>query len=261
VADSALDAAADEAAAPATPPDAPVGEEATAESVYKAVDLSAAAVPTGPPIAFKPAPPVSRTDQEIDLTGELSTLGEDGARELGSSGGGSSGLESSGLESSGLGSSELGSSALGTSGGDGSPADDSGSEPPVADGIPDFSAQHMTLARTYLEMGMTEQAEAALRTAAQAPRLRFEAGSLLGRMMRDRGDIPQALEWLERASEALPTSPEEGRALSYDFGVTLDESGETARALGVFLELQSDAGDYRDVPERIDRLARVQSGG
>ena len=54
---------------------------------------------------------------------------------------------------------------------------------------------------------------------------------------------------------------EEGRALLYDLGVVLDEAGETARALAVFLELQADAGDYRDVPARIDRLARVQSGG
>ena len=129
------------------------------------------------------------------------------------------------------------------------------------DGVPDFSGQHMTLARTYLEMGMMEQAEAALKSAAQAPRLRFEAGSLLGRMMRDRGDTAQALEWLERASEAPPTSVEEGRELMYDFGVTLDESGETPRALAVFLELQAEAGDYRDVPERIDRLARMQTGG
>ena len=44
-------------------------------------------------------------------------------------------------------------------------------------------------------------------------------------------------------------------------GVTLEEAGETARALGVFLELQADAEDYRDVSERAERLARVQTGG
>ena len=47
----------------------------------------------------------------------------------------------------------------------------------------------------------------------------------------------------------------------YDLGLTLEETGETARALAVFLELQADAGDYRDVPQRADRLARVQTGG
>jgi tetratricopeptide (TPR) repeat protein len=182
-------------------------------------------MPTGAPIAFKPAASSKVEVEEIDLTGALSTLDDEPAPR----------------------DSELA----------GSPAED---EMSSAD-VPNFSAQHMTLARTYLEMGMMEQAEAALRTAAQAPRLRFEAGAILGRMMRSRGDMPQALEWLERASEAPPTSVEEGRELMYDFGVALDESGETARALAVFLELQSEAGDYRDVPERIDRLARVQSGG
>lgn len=132
---------------------------------------------------------------------------------------------------------------------------------PDSEGSPDYSAQHMTLARTYLEMGMHDQAEAALRTAVQSPRLRFEAAALLGRLMRQRGDTAESLQWLERASEAPPSSVEEGRELMYDFGVSLDEAGETARALAVFLELQAEAGDYRDVPERIDRLARVQSGG
>jgi hypothetical protein len=47
----------------------------------------------------------------------------------------------------------------------------------------------------------------------------------------------------------------------YDLGVLLEEADEVHRALAVFLELQSEAGDYRDVPSRIDRLARAQSGG
>jgi tetratricopeptide (TPR) repeat protein len=128
-------------------------------------------------------------------------------------------------------------------------------------GAADQSAQHMKLARTYLEMGMLEEATAALKTAARSPRQRFEAGSLLARMYKEHGDIPQAIEWFERAAEAPAPTVEEGRALLYDLGLTLEETGETARALAVFLELQADAGDYRDVPQRADRLARVQTGG
>ena len=76
-----------------------------------------------------------------------------------------------------------------------------------------------------------------------------------------RGETQRAVEWFERASESPAPTAEDGRALLYDLGVVLDGAGETARALAVFLELQADAGDYRDVPARIDRLARAQRGG
>jgi tetratricopeptide (TPR) repeat protein len=125
----------------------------------------------------------------------------------------------------------------------------------------DEAAQHLKLARTYLEMGMSDEAIGSLRTAARSPRHRFEAASMLGRLYRDQQDIPHAVEWLERAAEAPAPGAEEGRSLLYDLGVVLEEAGETARALAVFLELQSDAGDYRDVGARVDRLARVQAGG
>ena len=125
----------------------------------------------------------------------------------------------------------------------------------------DFSAQHMTLARTYLEIGMFDEALASLQTAVRSPRQRFEAAAALGRLFRRRGEPATAIEWLERAAEAPAPNEDEGRELLYDLGVLLDESGETSRALAVFLELQSEAGDYRDVPTRIDRLARVQTGG
>ena len=172
-----------------------------------------------------PSPPATGEHEEIDLTSALSLEG---------------GVEQTSSRSE---------------------PEESAESEPRSDGARDYSTQHMTLARTYLEMGLHDQAEAALRTAVQSPRLRFEAGALLGRLMRQRGDMAEALQWLERASEAPPPSVEEGRELMYDFGVSLDEAGETARALAVFLELQAEAGDYRDVPERIDRLARVQSGG
>ena len=47
-------------------------------------------------------------------------------------------------------------------------------------GIADQSAQHLKLARTYLEMGMLDEATAALKNAVKSPRQRFEAASLLG---------------------------------------------------------------------------------
>jgi len=129
-----------------------------------------------------------------------------------------------------------------------------------ADGA-DQSVQHLKLARTYLEMGMLQEATTCLKTAARSPRRRFEAAAMLGRLYKEHGDITDAIEWLERAAEATVPTPEEGQALLYELGLALEDAGETARALAVFLELQATAGTYRDVADRVDRLARVQTGG
>ncbi|MGH9309266.1 MAG: tetratricopeptide repeat protein [Vicinamibacterales bacterium] len=118
----------------------------------------------------------------------------------------------------------------------------------------DQSAQHMTLARTYMEIGLPGQALEPLRTAAESPQFRFEAASLLGRIHKDRGEVEQAIHWLERASTAPEATAGEGRAVTYDLASLLADTGETDRALAIFLDLQSSAGDYRDVPDRIEQL-------
>jgi tetratricopeptide (TPR) repeat protein len=123
------------------------------------------------------------------------------------------------------------------------------------------AGEKLGLAKTYLEMGMTAEAMAALSDAAKVPSHRFEAGSMLGRLFLKREDLPRAAEWLERAAEAPAPTANQGRELLYDLGAVLETMGETARALAVFLELQTDAGDYRDVAARVERLARVQTGG
>lgn len=123
------------------------------------------------------------------------------------------------------------------------------------------AGEHLGLAKTYLEMGMTEEAMTALETAARAPRYRFEAAALLGRLYLKQNDVARAVEWLERAAEAPAASVDEARELLYELGTILESSGETARALAVFIELQADAGDYRDVAARVEHLARVQTGG
>jgi tetratricopeptide (TPR) repeat protein len=123
------------------------------------------------------------------------------------------------------------------------------------------ASDHLAAARSYLKMGMQEEAITALQTASRVPLQRFEAAALLGRLYLERNDLPHAIEWLGRAAEAPAPSEEEGRELLYDLGCILETAGETARALAVFLELQVDAGEYRDVAARVDRLARVQTGG
>ena len=131
-----------------------------------------------------------------------------------------------------------------------------GGEPGQEDAL-----QRLRLGETYLEMGMVADAAAALKDAARTPRHRFDAASRLARLYRRQGDTAQALEWFERAAEAPAPSPDEGHALLYDLGVTLEEVGETARALAIFLELLAETGEYRDVSGRADRLTRVQTGG
>ncbi|HSL23253.1 MAG TPA: tetratricopeptide repeat protein [Vicinamibacterales bacterium] len=122
------------------------------------------------------------------------------------------------------------------------------------------AAEQLKLGKTCLGMGMVEEAVRALELAARSPRHRFEAASALGRLYQQKNETALAVEWMERAAEAPAPSAEEGRSLLYDLGVILEQTGETARALAVFLELLADAGTFRDVQARVDRLSRVETG-
>jgi lipopolysaccharide biosynthesis regulator YciM len=121
--------------------------------------------------------------------------------------------------------------------------------------------QQFKLGLTYRDMGMVDDAIRELEWAARSPRRRFEAASLVARLYRDRGNVASAVEWFERAAEAPSPTPEAGRELLFDLGQTLEAADETARALAVYLELRSDAGEFRDVSTRIQRLTRVQAEG
>jgi tetratricopeptide (TPR) repeat protein len=99
----------------------------------------------------------------------------------------------------------------------------------------------------------------AFEKAARAPKLRFATSRLISRLYRDRGMLPKALEWLESASQAPAPTADESHQVLYELADGLEKTGEIARALVVCMELQADAGSYRDVAERIDRLTKVQA--
>lgn len=131
----------------------------------------------------------------------------------------------------------------------------------AADPAEDESEDYVSLARTYLEIGLRDDGIAALLIAVKSPRKRFACAAMLARLYRDNGDIPQAIEWYERAAEAPPTTPEDGRTLMYELGDLLETVGETARALAVFLEVDAETSGFLDVAARIRRLSTDQVGG
>ena len=123
------------------------------------------------------------------------------------------------------------------------------------------AAEQYVLAQTYHEMGMMEDAAKSLEHASRSPRHRFDAAAMLGRIYLEQRDFIHAVEWLERAAEAPPTTPDAGRALFYDLASALESAGEEGRSLAVFIELQSQSRGYRDVAKRIDRLSKAQTRG
>jgi tetratricopeptide (TPR) repeat protein len=127
------------------------------------------------------------------------------------------------------------------------------------DASPETAEQHFKLAATYVDMGMQEEAMKALEVAARSARHRFRAGAMLAKAYLDAGDQVHAIEWYERAVEAPSPSPMAHHALLYELASVLEAHGESARALAVLLELQADAGEYRDVSNRLEQL-KVQMG-
>jgi tetratricopeptide (TPR) repeat protein len=109
--------------------------------------------------------------------------------------------------------------------------------------------------------GHTDECVPLLLAAAREPAVRFAAAFLLGRIFKEGGLTSDAIEWFEQAAEASAPEPSATHEVLYELADALESAGEPARALAVWLELQSDAGAHRDVAARIDRLANMKARG
>lgn len=120
--------------------------------------------------------------------------------------------------------------------------------------------EHLAVARTYQAGGMVEEAIEAFEHAYREPTCRFEAALALADLHECRGRARQAVEWLERAADEA-----EGDAIRlpvlYRLAALLEQVGETARALAVWLELQAASPGFRDVAARAARLGALEAGG
>lgn len=129
--------------------------------------------------------------------------------------------------------------------------------------LPDATddVEPLELGRTYLEMGMPDEAIGPLQAAAHEAATRFDASVALAGIYRQRGDLPLAIEWYERAAASAAPSVDASRALLYDLADLLEMSGEGARALAVFMEINATDPRFRDVADRVTRLAGTDEGG
>jgi tetratricopeptide (TPR) repeat protein len=132
--------------------------------------------------------------------------------------------------------------------------EEAGSRSPI-----DAADQDFTRGMLLLQNGDADAAAPFLESAVRMPRFRFEAASALARISTGRQQTDLSIEWMERAAEAPPTTPEAGYSLLFDLADALESIGEHTRALAIYLELQVDAGDFRDLAERVDRLLKVQA--
>lgn len=120
----------------------------------------------------------------------------------------------------------------------------------------DTAGDRYRLALTYHEAGQVDEAIKALKQAVRSPRHRFDAAALLARLYRDRGEVSDAIEWFERATQAAAPSAAASHEVLYDLAQLLLTAGEGERALAVFMELQADAAEYRDVSLQVERLSQ-----
>jgi len=110
-------------------------------------------------------------------------------------------------------------------------------------------------------LGQIDDAVRLYADASRSAAFRFRAGVALGRLLAGEDRLVEAIEWFERATEVPAPDPAAGHALLYELGEALERHGESMRALAVFMELNADAGDYRGVAARVERLARAEIGG
>jgi tetratricopeptide (TPR) repeat protein len=124
----------------------------------------------------------------------------------------------------------------------------------------DAAEEHLKEGMELRQAGKIDSAIRAFETASRSPRHRFQASAFLGRIYREKDQMKKAIEWFERATQAPAPTADDAHMLLYELADALEATGEVERALAICMELQADAGDFRDIQARVKRLSKVAKG-
>jgi tetratricopeptide (TPR) repeat protein len=119
----------------------------------------------------------------------------------------------------------------------------------------DDADTHYDLGIAYKEMGLTDDAMNEFMVAAQAPRKQCLAQTMVGLCLMEKGDPASAIPWFEQALDAPLRSDREEMGLFYELGIAYEYVGNIPRAVEYFRMAELRDPRFRDVGERIAKLA------
>ncbi|MFP4081756.1 MAG: tetratricopeptide repeat protein [Candidatus Aminicenantes bacterium] len=111
------------------------------------------------------------------------------------------------------------------------------------------------LAIAYLEQGLIEEAIAELKLASQDEKRAMECFSVLSACYRGKGDLKQAISWIEKALGLAEEGSSQNFRLKYELAALNEEIGERNKALRLYKEIKEWDPRYRDVAAKIEKLS------
>ncbi len=122
----------------------------------------------------------------------------------------------------------------------------------------DDAQAHYDLGVAYKEMALLEDAIREFEISARDPKRECVCQSMIGMIQMERGNINEALDAFMRGLRAPGRNAEQETVLSFEIGIAYEAKKLTKEALNFYNKVLRQNPNYRDVQERIRRLAKPE---
>jgi tetratricopeptide (TPR) repeat protein len=120
------------------------------------------------------------------------------------------------------------------------------------------SDSHYNLGIAYKEMLLLDDAIREFATAAMDPKRECVCRSMIGMIQIERGNLEEAIEAFLQGLNASIKDPTQETVLCYEIGAAYEAKEQPKDALNYFQRTMRRDPNYRDVQERVRRLAKAE---
>ena len=124
----------------------------------------------------------------------------------------------------------------------------------------DDSDSHYNLGIAYKEMMLIDDAIREFDVAARDPKRECVCRSMIGMLEIERGRVNEAIEAFKAGLNAPNKDPQQETVLCYELGAAYEFKKQNKDALSYFQKAMRRDPNYRDVQERVRRLAKAEQG-